>query len=148
MSKAVGGYVRRCERRYVPPGPPGALQGPRGMRYSVLPSGGIICWRTEMPAFQVNAVLPPMLPIPAESEPVSRNAYSPFLGRSYPDLAETEERVLQALGHALRNLLSPEPAPGPPYTHTLVSPEPIGEDEDGNPVYPPPGPTHTLTEQL
>lgn len=37
-------------------------------------------------------------------------------------------------------------ADGPPWTHTVVPPEPIGEDEDGNPVYPEPGPTHTLTD--
>ena len=39
-----------------------------------------------------------------------------------------------------------EPEPGPPYTHTIVPPEPIGEDEDGNPLYPEPGPAFTLTE--
>lgn len=37
--------------------------------------------------------------------------------------------------------------PGPPWTHTLVPPEPIGEDEDGNPVYPEPGPAFTLTDE-
>jgi len=47
-------------------------------------------------------------------------------------------------GHFLHNLLNPEPQPGAPYTHTIVPPEPIGEDEDGNPVYPEPGPAHTL----
>ena len=35
---------------------------------------------------------------------------------------------------------------GPPYTHTFRPPEPVGEDEDGNPVYPEPGPAHTLTD--
>ena len=40
-----------------------------------------------------------------------------------------------------------EPPPGPPYVHTLVPPEPIGEDADGNPLYPEPGPAMTLTER-
>jgi hypothetical protein len=77
---------------------------------------------------------------------VSRDIYSPFLGRSYPDPAEAEEWAWQALGQVMHSLLNPEPAPGPPYVHTLVPPEPIGEDEDGNPVYQPPGPVCTLTE--
>ena len=40
-----------------------------------------------------------------------------------------------------------DPRPGPPYVHTLVPPEPIGWDDDGNPVYPEPGPSYTLTER-
>ena len=50
-------------------------------------------------------------------------------------------------GAFLHNMLGgTEPEPGPPYTHTLVPPEPIGEDEDGNLLYPEPGPAFTLTE--
>ena len=36
-------------------------------------------------------------------------------------------------------------AGGPPYVHTLKPVEPVGYDDDGNPIYPEPGPTHTLT---
>ena len=50
-------------------------------------------------------------------------------------------------GAFLHNMLGgTEPEPGPPYTHTIVPPEPIGEDEDGNPLYPEPGPAMTLTD--
>jgi hypothetical protein len=47
-----------------------------------------------------------------------------------PDVAVTRE-----LGHFLPSILH------------LVPPEPIGEDEDGNPLYPEPGPSMTLTER-
>lgn len=48
----------------------------------------------------------------------------------------------------LQNLLGdPEPRPGEPYVHTFRSSEPIGWDDDGNPVYPEPGPSYTLTER-
>ena len=79
-------------------------------------------------------------------EPPPGMIYSPFLGRSYPDPAEVESRAWAALGEVMHAVLNPEPAPGPPYVHTLVPPEPIGWDEDGNPVYPEPGPAYTLTE--
>ena len=49
-------------------------------------------------------------------------------------------------GSFLHGLLHPEPKPGPPFTHTIVQPEPIGEDEDGNPLYPEPGPAMTLAD--
>jgi hypothetical protein len=36
----------------------------------------------------------------------------------------------EAVGHLLRNIFAaPEHRPGPPYTHTLVAPEPEDEDE-------------------
>ena len=34
-----------------------------------------------------------------------------------------------------------------PYVHTFAPQEPAGEDGDGNPVYPEPGPSFTLTER-
>lgn len=80
---------------------------------------------------------------------MSRDIYSPFLGRSYPDPAEAEDRAWQALGQLMHNPLNPEPpepSPGPPYVHTFAPPEPIGEDEDGNDIHPEPGPAFTLTE--
>lgn len=50
------------------------------------------------------------------------------------------------MGSFLHNLLGGGTSGGgPPYTHTFVPPEPVGVDEDGNDVYPPPGPSHTLT---
>jgi hypothetical protein len=49
-------------------------------------------------------------------------------------------------GEFLHNLLSPVSTPGPPYTHTLVPPGPIGWDEDGNPLYPEPGPAFTVSD--
>jgi len=61
-------------------------------------------------------------------------------------VADLETRAWEALGHVMHNVLNPEPPPGPPYTHTIVPPEPIGEDENGNPLYPEPGPAMTLTE--
>ena len=47
----------------------------------------------------------------------------------------------------LHGVFRPEPEPGPPWTHTFTSREPAGEDEDGNPLYPPPGASHTFTER-
>jgi hypothetical protein len=51
---------------------------------------------------------------------------------------------LDGAGAFLKNMLGGPPEPGPPYTHTLAAPEPTGEDEDGNDIYPPPDPSHTL----
>ena len=64
-------------------------------------------------------------------------------GTEIPD----EVPPLNMLGNFLCNTLNPDWPPGPPYVHTVVPPEPIGEDEDGNPLYPEPGPTMTLTER-
>jgi hypothetical protein len=52
--------------------------------------------------------------------------------------------IPDSTGQLMHSLLNPEPSPGPPYTHTFTAPEPIGEDEDGNPLYPEPGPDMTL----
>jgi hypothetical protein len=68
-------------------------------------------------------------------------------GRQHPDgPLEPPPDWPDAAGHFLANLLAPVTQPGPPYTHTLVPPEPIGELEDGTLVYPEPGPVLTLTE--
>ena len=55
---------------------------------------------------------------------------------------------IDTFGSFLQNMLSPDRPIGaePPYVHTIVPPEPIGEDEDGNLLYPEPGPAMTLTE--
>jgi hypothetical protein len=50
-----------------------------------------------------------------------------------------------AVGEFLHNLLEPVSWPGPPWTHTIVPPEPAGWDKDGNPVYPEPGPAFTVS---
>ena len=72
-------------------------------------------------------------------------------GRQYPDGPPSAEIpdvvVTRELGHFLHGLLNPASEPGPPYTHTIVPPEPIGYDEDDNPIYPEPGPAMTLTER-
>ena len=62
-------------------------------------------------------------------------------------VADVEAWAWGNLGEIMHGLLNPEPEPGPPYTHTIVPPEPIGWDEDGTPVYPEPGPAVTLTER-
>ena len=79
-------------------------------------------------------------------KPVPGMIYSPLAGRLRPDvLAEIESWAWPALGEVMHNILGgSEPEPGPPWTHTIVPPEPIGED--GNPLYPEPGPAMTLTE--
>ena len=54
----------------------------------------------------------------------------------------------EAAGAFLASLYGdPEPEPGPPYVHTIVPPEPIGELEDGTLIYPEPGPAYTMTER-
>jgi hypothetical protein len=69
-------------------------------------------------------------------QPARLNAGTP--DQFWPDVA----------GEVLHNILSGGgPAPGPQYTHTIVPPEPIGEDEDGNAVYPEPGPAYTLARR-
>ena len=84
-------------------------------------------------------------------------------GRQYPDgpleppsgwfgdeafrkVAGIEQRAWDNLGALIGNLLAPPAEPGPPYVHTFTPPEPIGQDEDGNDIYPEPGPAWTLTE--
>lgn len=71
-------------------------------------------------------------------------------GRQYPDGPLPAEipnvTVTRELGHFLSNLLNPASQPGPPYTHTIVPPEPLYWDDFGTPVYPEPGPAYTLTE--
>jgi hypothetical protein len=64
-------------------------------------------------------------------------------------IPDVEDRAWTAMGEVLHNMLGGgDPEPGPPWTHTIVPPEPIGWDEDGNPVYPEPGdvPAFTITE--
>jgi len=63
------------------------------------------------------------------------------------EAAPLPAEVPPGAGHFLHNLLNPPSMPGPPYTHTIVPPEPIGWDDDGNPLYPEPGPGMTLTER-
>jgi len=71
-------------------------------------------------------------------------------GPAFPPLPDPDRdyQVLpDACGDLLASLLAPAIEPGPPYVHTFVPPEPIGEDEDGNDIYPEPGPAYTLTEK-
>jgi len=56
--KAVGGYVRRSERRYVPPALPAEMNGPNWYRHFVLPSGGVVTWREEPPPFEMPVFSP------------------------------------------------------------------------------------------
>jgi hypothetical protein len=63
--RAVGGYVRRCERRYVPPAPEEEVRGPNWLRYSVMPSGMVMCWRAEPPAFEMPPLSTTFLPLDA-----------------------------------------------------------------------------------
>jgi hypothetical protein len=80
-----------------------------------------------------------------------RNGGPVFLGNmqgpAFPPVPERSRDYLEppeALGGFMHSMLGGTPQPGPPYTHTLVPPEPIGEDEDGNDIYPPPGPSFTM----
>jgi hypothetical protein len=95
VSKAIGGYVRRCERRYVPPAPPLETAGPNWMRHSVLPSGGVITWRAEPPAFQAMPSLPSFLPL---------------------DAGDADGFLASMAGGSSES--------GPPYVHTLEGPIP------------------------
>ena len=48
-------------------------------------------------------------------------------------------------GEILHNMLGgSNPQPGPPWTHTIVPPEPEYDDE-GNEIWREPDPAHTLT---
>jgi len=63
-------------------------------------------------------------------------------------MGQVSETWPEAAGELLSGILGDtEPRPGGPYVHTFKMPEPIGEDEDGNPVYPEPLPAFTLTER-
>ena len=66
------------------------------------------------------------------------------LRRRASAVADIEAWAWGNLGEVMRGLLNPEPPPGPPYTHTIRPPEPIGWNEDGEPVYPEPGPAFTF----
>lgn len=68
MSKAIGGYVRRSERRYVPPAPEAGTRGPDWLRYSVMPSGAVMCWRAEPPSFETPLLPTAFLPLGDFSE--------------------------------------------------------------------------------
>ena len=62
---------------------------------------------------------------------------------------DAEDRAWAAYAAVMAHILgSAGLKPGPPYTHTLVPPEPAGELEDGTPVYPEPGPSCTMTERI
>ena len=56
-SKAVGGYVRRCERQ-VSSGPPVEMNGPDWYRHFVVPSGMVITVRMEPPSFEMPVFSP------------------------------------------------------------------------------------------
>ena len=76
-----------------------------------------------------------------------RMVYSPFTGLEHPDVvAGVDSWAWPALGEIMHNILGGTPEPGPPYTHTIVPPEPLYWDDFGSPVYPEPGPAMTLTE--
>lgn len=51
----VGGYVRRSERKYAGIAEPSS--GPGWLRHAVLPSGAVMTWRAEPPAFQMMPLL-------------------------------------------------------------------------------------------
>ena len=55
VSRAIGGYVRRCERK--PSGPTVPLRDGAWLRHAVLPSGAVITWRAEPPQFQSAPIL-------------------------------------------------------------------------------------------
>ena len=66
-------------------------------------------------------------------------SYGEAMNRLYSDPGHSRDEWNDAAGAFLASILGgSEPEPGPPYTHTIVPPEPIGEDEDGNLLYPAP----------
>lgn len=101
----VGGYVRRSDRRYVPPEPDDGI--PRCGHCKARLDIGMVPHICKEVTF--GTALSPLATLPI---PLTGGASS---------------------------------EPGPPYTHTIVPPEPIGEDEAGNPIYPEPAPAYTLT---
>lgn len=48
----IGGYVRRCERVTADKSTVGHLRDDAWLRHVVLPSGAVVTWRHEPPAFQ------------------------------------------------------------------------------------------------
>jgi len=62
-------------------------------------------------------------------------------------IAEVDAWALDGLAEIMRSLIADQQRPGPPYVHTIVPPAPVGWDEDGDPLYPEPGPAMTLTER-
>jgi hypothetical protein len=90
----------------------------------------------------------PLVPPPEWRDPLGEmRRFRAAMDRLYTDPGVSAAEA-SALGQAMRDLMNPEPAPGPPYVHTFAPPEPIGQDEDGNDIYPEPGPAITLTEGL
>jgi hypothetical protein len=73
--------------------------------------------------------------------------YRPLQQPAWPSSGTPEQFWPDGAGEVLHNILGgSEPEPGPPYTHTIVPPEPAGWDEDGNPVDPEPGPAFTVSD--
>ena len=68
MTRAIGGYMRRSERRHTPPAPDDQPRGPNWYRHAILPSGAVITWRTEPPASETPRLSPGFLPLPAADE--------------------------------------------------------------------------------
>ena len=68
-------------------------------------------------------------------------------GRQYPDgPLEAPPGWPQAAGGFLQNMLGADGLePGPPYVHTYWPPEP-DHDEDGNEIWPEPGPAITIED--
>jgi hypothetical protein len=55
MGKAIGGYVRRCERK--PFYEPKHVEYPWGVMHFVLPSGAVVSIPKEAPSFQSMPIL-------------------------------------------------------------------------------------------
>ena len=100
MSKAIGGYVRRGDRRYVPPPEP-AGNVPRCERCHARLDLCVVSPVHLCKEFTWQATAAP--------EPVI----------AFPEDA----------GEFLGNMLCGDPEPGPPWTHTLVPPETLYRSE-------------------
>jgi hypothetical protein len=59
-------------------------------------------------------------------------------------MADADQLFPDGIGEVLQALLSPEPQPGPPYTHTFSYP-PTEYDKDDEPLPQPIQPTMTVT---
>lgn len=89
----------------------------------------------------------PLEPPPGWPNPLgAMKSFGAAMDRLYtdPGVPAAEASALGQMMHAI--LGAPDPEPGPPYVHVLVPPEPIGEDKDGNDIYPEPGPAYTVRE--